>query len=142
MSGNGNGSRGQDGLELACAPRRAAAARMRRDLRAYLARQPLERRAVHELVLAAQEAFINAVIHAHDADGVILVSACVNDDQASIEVRDVGCGFDARACDLELPPSADECRGRGLFLIRSVMDEVEIRSSGAGTTVHMTRRMA
>jgi serine/threonine-protein kinase RsbW len=114
---------------------------MRRDLRAYLLEHSLDQRAVNEVVLAAEEALINAIAYAGDAEGAILVSAWVRRGAASVEVRDVGGGFDVRGIEPGTTPDAERLHGRGLFLIHSVMDEVEITSGARGTTVHMVRRL-
>ena len=49
-----------------------------------------------------------------------------------------GCGFDPAVLDLEAPPDPLSERGRGLFLIHHLMDDVEIVSDSHGTTIRMT----
>jgi len=115
---------------------------MREDLRAYLAEQALDAAAAYEVVLAADEAFINAVIHARGADDVIRVSACVSQNEAAVEVQDGGRGFTYRRPDRRSVPDVRRPNGRGVFLIESMMDEVSVRSGRRGTTVRMVRRLA
>jgi len=129
-------------LETVYPPRRAVAAKMRKALRAYLAEQALAADVAYEVVLAADEAFINAVSHAGGAGGVIRVSACVSENEAAVEVQDGGGGFTFRASDPRSVPDVRRPNGRGVFLIERVMDEVSVRSERRGTTVRMVRRLA
>ena len=137
------GSRSASGtLETAYPPRRASAAQMRRALRAYLREQAVEATVIYDVVLAADEAFINAVGHAGAADDPICVSARVSERNASVEIRDAGRGFTHRRSD---PPSVPDVRradGRGIFLMESLMDEVSVRSGCGGTVVQMVRHLA
>jgi anti-sigma regulatory factor (Ser/Thr protein kinase) len=141
MLGIGGRRRSRRRLTLVCPPQCSSAMLMRRDLRAYLLEHSLDQRAVNEVVLAAEEALINAIAYAGDAEDTILVSAWVRRGAASVEVRDVGRGFDVRGIELDTTPDAERLHGRGLFLIHNVMDEVEITSGVRGTTVHMVRRL-
>lgn len=129
-------------LETAYPPRRAAAAEMRKALGAYLAEQGLDAAAAYEVVLAADEAFINAVIHAGGAGDEIRVSACVTEHKALIEVHDDGGGFGYQRPDPRAVPDVRRANGRGVFLIASMMDEVSVRSERRGTTVRMVKSLA
>ena len=141
MARSGSRSRNEERLQRAYLPQRGSACDMRCALRAYMAERSLDARVVNDVVLAADEAFINALIHAGD-EGVILVSAWVEDGEAYVVVRDLGPGFDATALTRDTPPDHDEPHGRGLFLIRAMMDQVQITSGRTGTTVQMVRRIA
>lgn len=121
-------------------PRRASAARMREELRDYLAGQAVDAVVAGEVVLATDEAFVNAVTHAHD-DGMIHVSAYVSGREASIEVQDHGGGFTPRTPRRAAVPDALLPHGRGMFLMEHMMDAVSIESGGTGTTVRMVRRL-
>jgi anti-sigma regulatory factor (Ser/Thr protein kinase) len=129
-------------LETVYPPRRAVVAKMRKALRAYLAEQALAANVVYDVVLAADEAFINAVSHAEAADDLIRVTACVSESEAAVEVRDGGGGFTFRASDPRSVPDVRRPNGRGVFLIECMMDEVSVRSERRGTTVRMVRRLA
>jgi anti-sigma regulatory factor (Ser/Thr protein kinase) len=144
MTRSGSRSLNDERLRRAYLPRRRSACQMRKALRAYLGERSLDPCAVNDVVLAADEAFVNAMVHAdgREGDGVIIVSAWVEDGVASVVVRDIGPGFDAGALTRDAPPGHDEPHGRGLFLIRSVMDKVRITSGRMGTTVRMSRRIA
>lgn len=128
-------------LETAYPPRRTSAAQMRRALRAYLAERALAADVVYDVVLAADEAFINAVGHAEAAD-LIRVTARVSESEASVEVRDGGGGFKLRRSEPEPVPDVSRANGRGVFLIEHLMDEVSVSTGRRGTVVRMVRHLA
>jgi anti-sigma regulatory factor (Ser/Thr protein kinase) len=115
---------------------------MREALRVYLAGQALAANVVYDVVLAADEAFCNAVVHAGGSDDLIRVSACVSESEASVEVQDGGEGFTLCRSEPRSVPDVRCPSGRGVFLIESVMDEVSVRSGRGGTIVRMVRRLA
>lgn len=128
-------------LETAYPPRRGSAAQMRHALREYLSERALDAAALYDVVLAADEAFINAVGHAGATDGVIRVTASVSDDEASVEVRDGGQGFTLPPGGSQAVPDVHQASGRGVFLIERLMDEFSVRSGRSGTTVRMVRHL-
>jgi anti-sigma regulatory factor (Ser/Thr protein kinase) len=132
---------GRPGLETVYPPLRASAAKMRKALGAYLAGQALDASVAFDVVLAADEAFINAVDHAGVADDVIRVLANVSANEASVEVRDGGSGFTFCRPDVRSVPDVDRPDGRGAFLMESMMDEVSVRSGRRGTSVRMVVRL-
>jgi anti-sigma regulatory factor (Ser/Thr protein kinase) len=115
---------------------------MRRALRAYLSEQALDANVIYDVVLAADEAFINAVGHAEAAEEPIRVTARVSESEALVEVRDGGAGFTLPRADAAPVPDALRANGRGVFLMESLMDEVSVRSGRRGTVVRMVRRLA
>jgi len=129
-------------LETAYPPQGASAAQMRRALRDYLSAQALDATVVCDVVLAADEAFINAVGHAEAADDPIRVTACVSEGEASVEIQDGGGGFTLSRSEPPSVPDVRRARGRGVFLMKSLMDEVSVRSGRRGTTVRMVRHLA
>ena len=87
-----------------------------------------------EVVLAGSEAAANCVEHAYRArtPGEIRVIARVARGAVELEVADSGSW---RAS----PAPGD--RGRGLGMMRALMDEVDVDTGVAGTVVRMTRRL-
>ena len=93
--------------------------------------------------LAVREALINAMVHGNhcDPEKTVRVSVAVNDEcDLLIIVKDSGSGFDPT----ELPnPIADENllanHGRGIFLMKQFMDQVDFRFDH-GNEVRMRRR--
>jgi serine/threonine-protein kinase RsbW len=87
-----------------------------------------------DIETALHEAICNAVVHgnAEDPDKGIYVSCrCSIDGEISITVRDEGQGFDSRAVP---DPTTSENRllahGRGIYLMRALMDEVSFEEGG------------
>jgi serine/threonine-protein kinase RsbW len=106
-------------------------AALRKDLRLWLAANAVDDDGSHAILLACSEAVANAVEHGYRDDplGTVQVAATMRDDAIEVVVRDQGVWRDGQR-----PAS----RGRGLELIRQVMDEVSIEHDG-GTSVTMRR---
>jgi anti-sigma regulatory factor (Ser/Thr protein kinase) len=131
-------------LRLNLPPRRASARELRASLSGYLASNGVPRTIADEVLLAANEAFVNAFMHGGDVAGAVQVRAQVLDSRVLVEVRDRGCGFDPTSLDVDTTPDPLLAHGRGLFLIHHLMDEVEVRSpaTGQGTLVCMGKRFS
>lgn len=88
--------------------------------------------------MAAEEAMINAITHGNheSADLVVEVEFKVSKDAAYLRLKDQGKGF----CPDTLPDPTDEDRlecvhGRGVFLIKEMMDEVKYNECGNEVTM-------
>lgn len=102
-----------------------------------LASLPMDDDARYDAALAVGEALSNAYDHAGGEGCAVAVHAYP--DRVVIEVRDCGCGF-ALAADEEL--EASEERGRGIRLMRLLMDSVEVahrRDLDHGTCVRLIK---
>jgi len=89
---------------------------------------------VAALVIAVNEAVANAVEHGSPSE-FVNVRAKLEHGSVSIGVADTG-----RWKERGLVP-IDEGRGRGLMIIRALVEDVGVRCSGEGTTVTMRRRI-
>lgn len=96
---------------------------------------------IDDLKLAVSEACTNAIdAHAHnDTDDRVVVRWKEGDDRLEIAVNDSGPGFDPTSLP-EHPPVTDPERlnferGLGIPLIRSLVDQVDFKTSDGGTTV-------
>ena len=103
--------------------------------------------AVHWLGVAVRESVINAIKHgnAEDEDKRVHVEFSPLERGApglSVRVRDEGAGFDPSILpDPLAPENILKSSGRGIFLIRSFMDEVVLRPAPeGGMEVRMTKR--
>ena len=119
------------------AARPSSAAVLREALTTYLTANDIDDAATRLIVLCADEALINAVAHA--AGSPVGVFADLRDDHFTLEVSDGGPGFDSSQIDSDAEPDLMGEHGRGLFLIRKLMDDLEILSNEHGTTLHMER---
>ena len=100
----------------------------------------------HWIGMSVRESVTNAIQHGNKLDLSKKVDICfeVFPDQLSISVKDQGNGFCAD--DVPNPLDAENLlkpSGRGIFYIRTFMDEVEFRSlSQGGMEVHMVKRVS
>lgn len=101
---------------------------------------------IDEVRLAVVEACINAFEHSHAENRLVYITFAVlggrEPTTLEIRVRDEGIGFaprDVAAPRIEDKLRAQRKRGWGLRIIQGLMDEVEIESSGGGTTVVMRK---
>jgi serine/threonine-protein kinase RsbW len=93
--------------------------------------------------VALTEALANAIISGNreDPSKQVRVRAQVDDRAIVLEVVDEGAGFDLDACEAQgdEPGFVEREDGRGLFLMRRLMDRVEqYRLDGQGSAVRLT----
>lgn len=94
---------------------------------------------IEDIELALTEACTNALEHSVDG-AEYEVSAGVRGDQCVIEVVDRGPGFDAaRRGHADADPTAED--GRGIQLMRSLVDTVEFSSARQGSRVHLEKTL-
>ncbi|MBN2339237.1 MAG: ATP-binding protein [Acidobacteria bacterium] len=100
----------------------------------------------HWIGMSVRESVTNAIQHGNKLDSGKTVDICfeVAPDRLNVSVRDQGQGFQSDS----IPSPLDEGNllkpsGRGIFYIRTFMDEVEFRSlPQGGTEVYMVKRIA
>jgi len=102
--------------------------------------------ASHYMSVAIRESVVNAIKHGNrgDASRRVGISFRIDGDALSVEVSDQGKGFDPGGVG---DPLAEEnllkADGRGIFFMRSFMDEVSyVFPDEGGTTVRMVKRLA
>jgi len=98
----------------------------------------------HHLNVVLTEAMVNAIKHANaaDPDKDIQIRISASDKEICIKVFDSGMGFD-------LTSVPDPCfdadqlgeKGRGIFIIRSLMDSVEYKKINGGNVLEMKKRL-
>jgi len=100
-----------------------------------------------EVVTSVNEAVLNAASFAYHKDekGAIFLKFAMLGDEIVVEVSDHGCGFDMQTYtepDVTLYKDLTKKTGRGLFIMKQLMDRVMIQSSReTGTAVHMAKRV-
>jgi serine/threonine-protein kinase RsbW len=110
----------------------------------FLSRSGITEDAAFGIDMAVREAVTNAVIHGNrqDENKTVDVTLKSTPDAVEISVHDQGAGFNPE----NVPdPTAEEnilkASGRGIFFMRSFMDEVNwLIRPGGGTTVRMVKR--
>jgi serine/threonine-protein kinase RsbW len=114
-----------------------------RFIKALMGKSRTARKNKDEIEIALCEALANAVIHGNHENAekqVHVACRCGLDGEVLITVRDEGEGFDGSAVpDPTEPQRLLLPHGRGLHLMRALMDEVWFEENG--TVVHMRKRM-
>ena len=94
------------------------------------------------LAVALTEALSNAILRGNndDPEKHVHVTARVDRVRLVVEVADQGEGFDLEQCTLDptTPENVDREDGRGLFLMRKLMDRVERFDDARGNVVRLT----
>ncbi|MBV9182859.1 MAG: ATP-binding protein [Acidobacteria bacterium] len=99
---------------------------------------------VMQIAMAVREAAVNAVLHgnAYDPDKKVELEFERTQAALVIVIRDQGKGMDlSKIPDPLAPENLLKTSGRGIFLIRSFMDEVEIHPSHTGTEVKLVKHV-
>ena len=122
----------EDSLNLRVAARPEELAAIRRLLRGWLTDAGADRRAIEAILLASGEACTNAIEHAYGpGEQTFELEGARDGDDIVLVIRDQGSWRAPRG----------QNRGRGLGLMETFMDEVEVSPSENGTAVRMRRRI-
>src|SRR6202162_780284 len=99
---------------------------------------------VMRISMAVREAAVNAVLHgnAYDPNKKVKLDFENIGRDLVITIRDQGCGLDmSKIPDPLAPENLLKTSGRGIFLIRSFMDEVQISPSQTGTEIKLIKHV-
>ena len=97
------------------------------------------------VAMAVREAAVNAVLHSNDYDPDKKISASFENNGKSlvITISDEGKGLDPDELPDPLSPeNLLKGTGRGIFLIRSLMDEVHFKQLQPGTELTLVKHLA
>ena len=105
---------------------------------------------MHWVGVAVRESVINAIKHGNQGDRSKLVhveftsSTEADAGELAVSIRDEGKGFDPDAlADPLAPENMLKSSGRGIFLMRNFMDDVELRRAPeGGMEVRMVKKLA
>lgn len=102
--------------------------------------RPVEPASGHldDIVSATHEACKNALVHNPETGSPIDIVCKVLNNSVVVEVIDRGSGF-APGPTPPIPPEPEALRGRGIFLIHCLMDNVETSSGSGGTRITMEK---
>ena len=115
-------------LELPADPDELAT--VRRSVERWLAASAVDEHAAHRITLACNEACMNAIEHGFGGSPPTFeLDARLEGDTVDVTVRDGG----------EWRPVRGPGDGRGLDMMRALMDDVEVTPSADGTTVRLRR---
>jgi serine/threonine-protein kinase RsbW len=99
---------------------------------------------IMQISMAVREAAVNAVLHgnAYDPNKKVKLDFERTTRDLVITIRDQGPGLDpAKIPDPLAPENLLKTSGRGIFLIRSFMDEVQILPSTSGTEIKLVKHV-
>ena len=99
-------------------------------------------RTTDAVVMATDEAVNNVMRHAHRGhpEATLQIQCFLHPDSIEVRLLDEGAPFDLAAVP-HLDPSELRIGGRGVFLMRSLMDELSCQPRGAhGNTLRMVKR--
>jgi len=99
---------------------------------------------VMQISMAVREGAVNAVLHGNNyaPDKKVTLAFERSEQGLVVTIRDQGQGIDLNSIPNPLAPeNLLKTSGRGIFLMRSFMDEVEIRPSKTGTEVKLIKHV-
>jgi serine/threonine-protein kinase RsbW len=104
----------------------------------------LEEEDIYRIAMAVREAAVNAVLHgnSYDPEKSITASFESTADSLIVKIADQGKGLDPDTLpDPLAPENLLRGSGRGIFLIRSFMDEVHFRQLHPGTELTLIKHL-
>lgn len=123
----------QDTLEMTLPAHPNVLGGLRNTLGRWLQAVGVNENELFDITLSASEAATNAIEHAYGAREATFTIRCEHDDhQVTVTVRDDGRWRTTRS----------RGGGRGLEIMRSLLDSVKVNSDGEGTVVTMTKRLS
>ena len=97
-----------------------------------------------QVSMSVIEAGTNAIQHGHhkDASKPVDVEFRLSPEALEVIVKDEGTGFDPAGVngDITSPEHIFDARGRGIFIMRSCMDQVDFAFTGHGTQVRLVKK--
>lgn len=94
------------------------------------------------ILIAVTEAVNNAIQHGNNFDSNLKVDVAVGDRQTDFcfSVKDYGDGFDyTNLPDPTAPENIEKESGRGIFLMRSLAEEVEFEDNGTSVNIYFSK---
>jgi serine/threonine-protein kinase RsbW len=110
----------------------------------YLMNLSIDRSVVADIAICVTELVINSIIHGNKSDLKKNVTITIVREKSGIKVivEDQGSGFNPDS--IENPIDDKNLLrevGRGIFIVKSLMDNVEIQPSSSGTRVTITKKL-
>ncbi|HWH43799.1 MAG TPA: ATP-binding protein, partial [Thermoleophilaceae bacterium] len=120
-------------FEIVVPPEPESLVWVRQHLRRWLTDAGADERELFEVTLACDEACTNAVEHAHSQHGDVAVSGSLRGAVVEVTIGDAG---------RWRPAKAESDQGRGLTMMRELMDGVEVATGGDGSVVTLRRALS
>lgn len=94
---------------------------------------------IADIALAVGEACNNAAEHGHKHEGYFTVTCSYENGEFVAEIADEGCGFDPAGKGECVDPERLGMRGLGIFIMRSLMDDICFTKNHSGMCVRLTK---
>lgn len=94
------------------------------------------------VLIAVTEAVNNAIMHGNEQNAKLNVDLAVGDKETDFcfSVQDYGKGFDFdHLPDPTAPENIEKENGRGIYLMRSLAEEVEFNDNGRNVSIYFTK---
>jgi len=94
------------------------------------------------VLISVTEAVNNAVQYGNNSDSSLNVDVAVGDKETDFcfSVKDYGNGFDYNHLpDPTAPENIEKENGRGIFLMRSLAEEIEFEDGGTNVTIYFSK---
>lgn len=94
------------------------------------------------VLIAVTEAVNNAIQHGNNSNSSLNVDVAVGDKETDFcfSVKDYGNGFDYNDLpDPTAPENIEKENGRGIFLMRSLAEEIEFEDGGTNVTIYFSK---
>lgn len=94
------------------------------------------------VLIAVTEAVNNAILHGNNQDKNLMVDVSVGDKETDFcfSIQDMGNGFNFETLpDPTAPENIEKEHGRGIFLMRSLAEEVEFKDEGRNVTIYFSK---
>ena len=97
---------------------------------------------IADIAISVSELVNNAMLHGNKSspDKAVTIQISRSDGSVSIRISDQGGGFDPDSID---DPLAKENLlkevGRGIFIVKSLMDKVDVKATRTGTTITISK---
>ena len=98
-----------------------------------------------QIAMVAREAVINAILHGNKKDPAkhVQVGFELNEESLRITIADEGAGLDPDSVpDPLAPENILRSSGRGIFLMKAIMDELHFHQLDPGTEIEMIKHRA
>jgi sigma-B regulation protein RsbU (phosphoserine phosphatase) len=129
--------------ELVVANKPIAVNDVRRYVSDELKKAGMGKNDISDVLVAVCEAVTNSVMHGQSPDGEnnnIRVTCSVEDGRFDITITDNGIGYNPNLSEWR-PPDLVRDRGRGIFLMQELLDELHFITNDRGTTVVLGKKI-
>ena len=126
--------------EMICRSNQKEISRIEKFLRQVSDRLHIDDGIMYRVLVSCTEAVNNAIVHGNksDPDKKVIIRCCVEKNTLTVYVTDEGKGFDSESLqDPREEKNLMKESGRGIFLMRSLMDQVKFKHLKSGSVVEM-----